>query len=181
MRNFKKIAITLVLLASFVNLVSVVEKNNLAETNNTPKIGEKAPEINLKTPDGNFIALSSLEGKVVLIDFWASWCPPCRRENPNLVSAYNEYKDKNFTKGKGFTIYSVSLDKYKENWVKGIKDDKLDWEYHVSDLGYWNSSVVSLYKIEGIPANYLIDKDGIIIATNLRGEALSNYLKTIVE
>ncbi len=134
--------------------------------------GVTPPEINLPSPGGKNIKLSSTRGKVVLLDFWASWCPPCRGENPNLVKNYREYHSK------GFEIYQVSLDKEKSSWIKAIKDDHLDW-IHVSDLKYWNSMVVPLYNINSIPTNYLIDRDGKIIAANLRGEALSQKLNQI--
>ncbi len=144
------------------------------ETNNTSDAaGEEkmtAPEIALPNPEGDTIKLSSTRGAYVLLDFWAAWCAPCRAENPNLVKAWNQYKNR------GFQIYQVSLDKTREAWLKGIEDDGLDKWIHVSDLGYWNSSVVPLYKIESIPANYLLDKNGRIIATNLRGEALQRKL-----
>jgi peroxiredoxin len=128
--------------------------------------GAVAPEIALPTPEGDTIALSSTRGSIVLLDFWAAWCAPCRQENPNLVKAYNLYNKK------GFQIYQVSLDKTKENWVQGIQDDHLEKWIHVSDVKYWNSMVVPLYKIESIPANFLLDRDGRIIASNLRGEML---------
>ncbi|MCX6322438.1 MAG: TlpA disulfide reductase family protein [Bacteroidia bacterium] len=128
--------------------------------------GTEAPEISLPTPDGDTIKLSSTRGSVVLLDFWAAWCVPCRQESPNLVKAYNLYHKK------GFQIYQVSLDKTKEAWMKGIQDDKLENWIHVSDVQYWNSVVVPLYKIESIPYNFLLDKEGRIIATTLRGEQL---------
>ena len=130
----------------------------------------EAPDITLPTPEGDTIKLSSTRGSYVLLDFWASWCSPCRMENPNLLRVYNMYHNR------GFQIYQVSLDKTKEAWIKGIRDDKLEKWIHVSDVKYWNSVVVSLYKIESIPANYLLDKDGRIIASNLRGEALQRKL-----
>ena len=141
-------------------------------------IGNKAPELKFKDPNNKEIALSSLKGKMVLIDFWASWCGPCRRENPNVVSAYNKYKDSKFTNGKGFTIYSVSLDQNLDSWKKAIERDGLVWEYHVSDLKYWNSDAAKVYKVQGIPTNWLIDGDGIIVASNLRGAALETALES---
>jgi thiol-disulfide isomerase/thioredoxin len=132
--------------------------------------GAEAPEIILPTPQGDTVKLSSTRGSVVLLDFWASWCAPCRQENPNLVKAYSLYHRK------GFQIYQVSLDKTKEAWMKGIEDDQLGKWIHVSDIQYWKSKVVQLYKIESIPSNFLLDKEGRVIATNLRGEALQTKL-----
>jgi thiol-disulfide isomerase/thioredoxin len=128
--------------------------------------GNTAPEIILPGPQGDTVKLSSTRGKVVLLDFWASWCSPCRRENPNLVKAYELYHSK------GFEIYQVSLDKTREAWLKGIQEDHLEKWIHVSDIKYWNSVVVPLYGIESIPSNFLLDKEGKIIASNLRGEIL---------
>jgi thiol-disulfide isomerase/thioredoxin len=133
----------------------------------------EAAEIALPSPEGDTIKLSSTRGSVVLLDFWAAWCGPCRTENPNLVKAYNKYHDR------GFQIYQVSLDKTKEAWIKGIQDDRLEKWIHVSDLKYWSSSVVPLYNIESIPMNYLLDKEGRIIASNLRGEALQRKLDEV--
>ena len=135
--------------------------------------GALAPEITLPTPAGDTIKLSSTRGSVVLLDFWASWCSPCRKENPNLVNAYSLYHKK------GFQIFQVSLDKTKEAWMQGIQDDHLDKWIHVSDVKYWNSIVVPLYKIESIPCNFLLDKEGRIIASNLRGEQLQAKLAAI--
>lgn len=137
-------------------------------------IGKEAPEIELSSPDGEAIALSSLRGKHVLLDFWAAWCGPCRRENPNLVKAYKEFKDQ------GFEIYQVSLDRTREDWLQAIEDDQLDW-IHVSDLKYWNSEAARLYGVQSIPASFLIDPEGKIIAQNLRGAALENKLKEVLE
>lgn len=128
-------------------------------------VGQPAPEITLTSPQGKQVSLSSLKGKLVLIDFWASWCKPCRMENPNVVGVYQDYKDK------GFEIFGVSLDRNKKDWMKAIKDDKMSW-VHVSDLKMWQSSVVPQYKVQGIPLTYLVDKEGKILAKNLRGEAL---------
>jgi thiol-disulfide isomerase/thioredoxin len=149
-------------------LASKMEEQPPAETSAVSE--NKAPEIALPTPAGDTIRLSSTRGSVVLLDFWASWCAPCRKENPNLVNAYNLYHKK------GFQIYQVSLDKTKEAWMRGIEDDQLGKWIHVSDVQYWNSSVVPLYKIESIPSNYLLDKEGNIIASNLRGERLNEVL-----
>jgi thiol-disulfide isomerase/thioredoxin len=142
-------------------------------------IGNIAPEIILPDADGKNISLSSLHGKIVLIDFWASWCPPCRAESPDLVQAYNHFKDKNFKGGKGFTIFSASLDRTKDSWLKAINDDHLGWPTHVSDLKYWKSAVVDLYQIQGIPMNYLIDEKGVILAKSLRREALYEALTAL--
>jgi thiol-disulfide isomerase/thioredoxin len=134
------------------------------------EIGAEAPEIALPSPNGDIIKLSSTRGNIVLLDFWASWCSPCRQENPNLVKAYNLYRNK------GFNIFQVSLDKTKEDWIKCIQDDKLSQWIHTSDIKYWNSVVVPLYKIESIPFSLLLDKNGKILATNLRGEQLQAKL-----
>lgn len=139
--------------------------------NNSPVgIGKQAPEITLPDPSGKELSLSSFRGKYVLVDFWASWCKPCRQENPNVVKAYNKYKSKNFT------VLGVSLDKSKENWEKAIKDDGLTWT-HISDLNGWQSIVVRTYMIQSIPANVLLDPDGKIIGRDLRGPELMQILE----
>ena len=139
-------------------------------------IGNKAPELAFNDPNGKAISLSSLKGKIVLIDFWASWCGPCRKENPFVVNAYNKYKNEKFEKADGFTIFSVSLDGNPESWKRAIQEDNLLWPYHVSDLGGWNSEAARLYDISSIPNNFLINADGIIVAKYLRGSQLDAAL-----
>jgi peroxiredoxin len=141
------------------------------------KIGERAPDLVFESPEGEKISLSSLRGKMVLIDFWAAWCSPCRQENPNLVKTYRRFRDKEFVNGSGFTIYGVSLDRSKEDWVKAIEDDGLEWNTHVSDLKGPLSVPAAMYGVMGIPMNFLIDGDGIIVAKGLKGEYLDNKLK----
>ena len=141
-------------------------------------IGDKAPELSYKNPDGKNMSLSSIKNKIVLIDFWASWCGPCRRENPNLVQAFKKFNKTKFEEGNGFEIYSLSLDKTKKAWVNAINQDQLFWQYHVSDLGGWQSEGSKKYNIRTIPSNIIINGKGIIIAKNLKGQALQRFLES---
>lgn len=138
------------------------------------QIGQVAPEFTLPDTEGTPVKLSGFRGKYVLLDFWASWCPPCRRENPNVVKAYQAYKDKNFT------VIGISLDKDKAKWLKGIADDNLTWT-HLSDLKYWDSEIPALYGVRAIPSNLLLDPEGVIIGKDLRGEALHEALKQAIK
>ncbi|MBS1585594.1 MAG: AhpC/TSA family protein [Bacteroidetes bacterium] len=145
-----------------------------AEPSAGPAEGTTAPDIDLPTPEGNKIALSSFKGKYVLLDFWASWCGPCRHENPNVVAAFQKYKSKNFT------VFSVSLDNSKDKWQEAIKRDNLTWT-HVSDLKGWGSDAAAMYGVQSIPANFLLDPSGKIIARDLRGDDLEAKLQEVLK
>ncbi len=156
------------------NIESTLKKDRQGEMQNAlVDVGSMAPDISYPSPSGEILSLSSLRGKYVLIDFWAAWCSPCRRENPNLVSNYKRFHDK------GFEIFQVSLDKTKDAWVKAIEKDNLTWKYHVSDLKYWDSQPARQYNVRSIPSSFLIDPDGKVIAKNLRGIELSKKLTEI--
>jgi peroxiredoxin len=137
-------------------------------------VGQPAPDIALPNPDGKVYKLSDLKGKIVLLDFWASWCGPCRRANPSVVSLYNRFKSK------GFVVFNVSLDKDKQKWVDAIKQDGLNWDYHVSELKFWQSQVVGLYGIEAIPRQFLIGKDGKIAAITQAGGSLEAQVEKMM-
>lgn len=137
-------------------------------------VGKKVPEFSLPDANGKSISLASFRGKYVLVDFWASWCGPCRKENPNVVAAYNQFKNKNFT------ILGVSLDEEKSKWLEAIKADGLAWT-HISDLAYWKSAAVTTFKFEGIPFNILVDPNGTVIAEGLRGDDLTKKLAEVLK
>ena len=167
------IGVSLVSLASpFISCDSTVEKPQAPQELRGTEVGQLAHNIKLESPSGKTIELEKLRGKYVLIDFWASWCGPCRRENPNLVAAYEKYSKAKFKSGKGFEIYSVSLDTDKKAWEKAIKTDNLFWKNHVSDLLGWESKVAKQFMVSAIPSNYLIDDKGRIVAKNLKASQL---------
>jgi peroxiredoxin len=157
-------------------IVSEFEENKQNRIDNMPFApGSEVKEIALPNPKGDTLRLTDYKGKVVLIDFWAAWCGPCRRENPNVVSLYNKYnKD-------GFEVFSVSLDKDKAKWMAAIEQDGLVWNSHVSDLKGWQSEASRAYNVSSIPFTVLIDREGKVIGTNLRGEGLANTLQSIFE
>ncbi len=181
-------------LISCKNKKEVANSNTVTETKNVDSpplikidvveglnLGNKAPEFSQEGVSGKQITLNSLRGKVVLIDFWASWCGPCRQENPAVVAAYKKYHLQNFKSGNGFEILSVSLDQNKDAWIKAIEKDGLTWTNHVCDYLGWNNAVAQRYGVRGIPTNYLINGDGVIIGKALRGEDLEKALEAYIK
>ncbi len=157
------------------NYNRMIAGENMQQASPTgPAPGDDAPDFTLNDISGKNVSLSSFKGKYVLVDFWASWCAPCRRENPNVVAAYNKYKNKNFT------ILGVSLDNDKEKWQEAVKKDGLAWS-HVSDLKGWESEVAATYAVQAIPANFLLDPEGKVIARDLRAEALEAKLAEVLK
>jgi thiol-disulfide isomerase/thioredoxin len=157
-------------------LIANKVKTKIEAASNVPlKKGDLAPDFTAPTPEGQQITMSKIKGKVTIIDFWASWCKPCRIENPNLVKVYNEYHDK------GLEIISVALDRVnkKEFWTKAIQKDQLNW-YNVSNLKYWNDPIAKAYNVNSIPATFIIDENGVIIADRLRGADLETKIKELL-
>ena len=158
-------------LAGMADVISLKEKAAILKN---VAIGKPAPDFTQNDPDGNPVTLSSLYGKVLLVDFWAAWCGPCRAENPNVVLAYEKYHDK------GFDVLGVSLDRSKDDWLEAVKKDNLNWT-QVSDLKYWQNEAAALYGVSAIPSNFLLDKDGTILARNVRGEDLQKKLAELFD
>lgn len=157
--------------ANIPSMKSLMERVELMKS---VSVGQKAPDFTMNDVDGNPVTLYSKVGpRLLLLDFWAAWCGPCRQENPHVVKVYNEFNKK------GFDVFGVSLDRTREDWIKAIADDKLTWT-HVSDLEYWNNAAARMYAVNAIPANFLLDENGIIIGRNLRGDALYNRVNEVL-
>jgi thiol-disulfide isomerase/thioredoxin len=182
-----KLFVLVCVLGAFVLCCKPKEKSSASASYTPPDSlvigtmpGQVAPELSYGNTKDSIIKLSSLRGYYVLIDFWASWCGPCRMENPNVVNAFQKYSNAKFKTGKGFRIYNVSLDMNREAWIKAIEKDRLNWPYHVSDLKGWSSEPAAKYGVNSIPTNVLIDPYGVVIARGLRGPALDQKLEKLL-
>ncbi len=173
----KKLLVALLLSCTSQAVMAQVPENT------TIQIGQKAPELKFPDPEGKTLELSKIaKDRVVLVDFWASWCRPCRTANPRLVDLYNRYKDKSFKSAKkGFTILSVSLDKAKAPWIKAIQDDKLTWEYHMSDLGGWESKTAQIYGVQYVPQAFLLGPDGKVLGKYMFAEQAEADLQKLLK
>ncbi len=171
------------ILLLFIAIIGSLSITQAQHANSKIKVGSEAPELVFKNPDGEEIKLSEINNKrIILLDFWASWCGPCRYANPKLVKLYDDYKDKKFKNAKkGFTIVSVSLDKQKNRWTTAIEKDKLAWPYHMSDLGGWQSKPAEIYGVRFIPQAFLIGPDGKIIAKYQFAEQAAEDLKKMLK
>lgn len=173
--NLQKVNPTSETAVAYDAYIKQLEYKKKARNTGPIAVGQDAPDIRLTSPSGKEYALSDLKGQIVLLDFWASWCRPCRSENPNVVKVYEKYKSQ------GFTVFSVSLDSNRDRWDAAIQQDKLSWPYHVSDLQKWKSAPAAVYGVRSIPRAFLIDKDGKIAATTVRGAAqLEEELKKLL-